>query len=237
MNNEEKDISGILLVFKEYGITSFEVIRIIRNITNIKKIGHAGTLDPLAEGLLIVMIGKDFTKKSAEISSNTNKQYTTTIKLGEATTTFDSEGSVTKTSLLIPSIEEIENIINIHFNGKIKQTPPIYSAKKVNGQKLCDLVRRKNCIIPDLKPVDLYVKVKIIDYTYPILKLDITCSPGTYIRSIANDLGELLGCFGYCTSILRTNIGKYSIEDKNVIHSKDLNKEYIMKNLIKEIDL
>lgn len=200
---------GIHPINKPPGKTSFSLVRALRKKTNIKKIGHAGTLDPFADGVMILLIGRSFTQK-ADTFINQDKEYEAILHLGSATTTYDPEGEVTQTSDYIPTLSEIEEAL-LKFQGTIDQIPPMYSAKKVEGKKLYQLARKG--IEIERKPVSITLETKLLNYTYPKLALHITCSKGTYIRSIAHDLGLNLGCYAHLTSLTRTRCGPYHLRD------------------------
>lgn len=219
---------GFLNIYKPKGKTSHDVVAILRRITKVKQIGHTGTLDPFAEGVLPICIGK--ATRLIEYLKD-DKAYVATVQFGSATDTYDLEGETTKTSDLIPSLDEIEAKLD-DFRGEIEQTPPIYSAIKVNGKKLYEYARageqvevktRKVCI-SELKLLEYNQKAKT-------LELYIACSKGTYIRSIANDLGEKLGCFGHLIKLVRVQAGDFVVED--AIKLEDLQtKEDVEKQLI-----
>jgi tRNA pseudouridine55 synthase len=178
-------------------------------LTKIKKIGHAGTLDPFATGLMVMLIGKGATSQQERYLSD-DKGYRVTIKLGEATDTFDTEGKITHTSSKVPTLEEIQEVLRT-FQGEIDQIPPMYSAKKIDGQKLYELARKGITI--DRKPCKVRVSTTLLSYTYPRLILQIACSKGTYIRSIAHDLGKQLGSYGHATELTRHKSGLFSLQE------------------------
>ena len=219
---------GFLNIYKPKGKTSHDVVAILRRITKVKQIGHTGTLDPFAEGVLPICIGK--ATRLIEYLKD-DKAYVATVQFGSATDTYDLEGETTKTTDLIPSLDEIEAKLD-DFRGEIEQTTPIYSAIKVNGKKLYEYARageqvevktRKVCI-SELKLLEYNQKAKT-------LELYIACSKGTYIRSIANDLGEKLGCFGHLIKLVRVQAGDFVVED--AIKLEDLQtKEDVEKQLI-----
>ncbi len=199
-----------LLINKPKEWTSFDVVAKIRNTIRIKKIGHAGTLDPLASGLLILAIGKA-TKKIDTIQA-IDKNYIATIKLGNTTKTFDleSEEENPKDTSNI-SIENIDKVLE-NFRGLIKQKPPIYSAKRINGQRMYTYARKNEEI--EIPEIEITVnKIEVISFENPVLKLNINCSKGTYIRSIANDIGEKLGTGAYLKELVRDAIGDYKLSD------------------------
>jgi len=201
--------TGIFAIYKQKGPTSHDIIRELRRITGIKKIGHAGTLDPLASGVLVVGIGREATKKLGEIVKK-EKEYIGIIKLGEVSTTFDSEGEKIQISIKKkPTLINIEKIIK-KFIGEIKQTPPIYSAIKIDGEKAYQMARRG--IKFKLKPRIVSIKeIEILRYKWPLLKIKIICGPGTYVRSIANDIGKEIKTGGYLSSLERTRVGSFKI--------------------------
>ncbi len=200
---------GFLNVYKPKGKTSHDVVAILRRVTKIKQIGHTGTLDPFAEGVLPVCIGK--ATRLIEYL-NHDKAYIGTIQLGQSTTTYDIEGDVVKVSDKRVSAYELEKAIE-RFQGKILQTPPIYSALKVKGKKLYEYARAGEKI--DIRPREVEIKeIRLLgfDEEMKVLELYIECSKGTYIRSIANDLGEALGTYGFLAKLARVKAGDFSAE-------------------------
>lgn len=214
-------IKGIMLINKPLNITSMDVIRYLRKVTGLKKIGHAGTLDPLAEGLLIVALGK--ATKMINTFMGLPKKYKTTIDLRSLSSTDDMEGNKTHIKIKkIPTLNDVEKIINNKFIGDIEQTPPIYSAIKVNGKRAYDLARKGEVFKLNSRIVHIY-KIKILKYEWPYLKLKIKCSKGTYIRSLGKDIGIGLGVGGYLTKLKRLSIGEFKVADS--IKLKDINKK------------
>jgi len=199
---------GILLVNKPQGRTSFSLIRALRKLTGIKKIGHAGTLDPFATGVMVVLIGRGYTRLSSELLIQ-DKEYLATVSLGVTTDTYDCDGKIVASSKKIPSLEEIEEIV-AKFQGEIEQVPPMFSAKKVGGKKLYELARKGKTI--ERTPAKVRLDTKILSYDYPNLSLRVTCSKGTYIRSIAHEMGQLLGCGGHLSKLNRTRSGLFSLD-------------------------
>lgn len=204
-------IDGILLVDKQKGITSYDVIRDIkRKLDKKAKIGHAGTLDPFATGMLIILLGKG--TKLMELFHTLSKEYVVEAKLGISTDTQDITGEIVNTSSVVPSIEDIKNVISEKYIGSISQVPPKYSAKKVNGRKAYDMARQG--LEFELKPKAVTVySYDVLDYVYPVLKARIVCSTGTYIRTLINDLGLDLDCLATAYSLRRTKIGNYNIDN------------------------
>lgn len=199
----------VLLIDKPIGWTSFKVVHIVRKLTGAKKVGHAGTLDPRATGLLILCTGK----KTKEITKyqDGEKTYKGTITLGKSTPSMDLETEVIEEK----SIEEVteEKILKMKetFTGEIFQTPPMYSALKVNGKTLYNLARKGKIVERQPRKVTVS-KFVISNIELPEIHFEISCSKGTYIRVIANDLGEKLGCGGVLSSLRRTKIGAFSVD-------------------------
>jgi tRNA pseudouridine55 synthase len=203
---------GFLLINKPLNYTSFDVIACLRKILNIKKIGHTGTLDPLATGLMVIGVGQ--ATRFLEFHTGHSKEYIAEVTFGKTSETYDAEGPLEDTGVhaKIPRLE-IEKALE-NFRGEIEQIPPKYSALKINGQKYCNLVRQG-------KEVDIEIKKRkveilyceILDYEWPILRLKIGCSSGTYIRSIAHDLGSILACGGYLSGLNRTKVEDFDIQD------------------------
>lgn len=200
---------GILLVNKPKGKTSFSLVAALRRKLGVKKIGHTGTLDPFATGLVVLLVGKNYTRLSNQFLEK-DKEYIARLHLGITTDTYDTEGKVTKTSEHIPSHEDIVKVIQ-HFQGKILQTPPMFSAKKIQGKKLYELARKGISI--ERKPVEVDVATTIIHYEYPFLDLHVKSSKGTYIRSLAYDIGELLGCGAHLAELQRTRSGEFTLSN------------------------
>ena len=201
---------GLYLINKPRGRSSFSIVAQVRRLSGIKKVGHAGTLDPEAEGLLIVLVGKDFTRQ-AEKYSKLDKTYQFTIRLGEYSTTDDEEGEKEAVSIRKPTLPEISKVIK-DLTGEIIQKPPIYSAIKVDGQRAYKLARKGEKVdIPERKVK--ISKFTIINYKYPLVDLKADVSSGTYIRSLARKIGDELGTGAYCTQIVRTRIGGFELVD------------------------
>lgn len=200
---------GIHPINKPAGKTSFSLISVLRRLTKIRKIGHAGTLDPFADGVMILLVGKTYTKQAEKFLSQ-DKEYLATLHLGKETTTYDPEGEVIAENSYEPTFAEIEEAL-CSFQGKITQIPPMYSAKKVGGKKLYQLARRGIVIKRD--PVEVILETKLLAYNYPELQLQILCSKGTYIRTLAHDLGQMLTCGAYLKKLTRTKCGPYVLEN------------------------
>lgn len=199
---------GILLVDKPRGKTSFWLVAALRKRFNVKTIGHAGTLDPFATGVMVMLIGKPFTKLSNQYLTD-DKEYTAKMLLGVSTDTYDCEGLEITRSDIVPSQEDIATAL-AKFQGQVEQIPPMFSAKKVQGQKLYELARQGKEI--ERKPVLVTMEVIVLEYAYPYLTIHVKCSKGTYVRSIAHDLGAMLGCGAHLVELQRTRSGNFSID-------------------------
>jgi tRNA pseudouridine55 synthase len=212
MNNSspnEFEVGRVLLINKPLEWTSFDAVRKIRNTIRIKKVGHAGTLDPLATGLLIICTGK-FTKKINEYMAK-EKEYTGTITLGAITPTYDLESEpadIKPTDTITDSqIQEATK----NFLGPILQVPPAHSAIKVDGKRVYELARKGKEVKLDPRPVTIS-EFEITSIKMPVVSFRVVCSTGTYIRSLANDFGRVLGCRGYLSSLCRTRIGEHRLD-------------------------
>lgn len=217
---EELPKEGILLVNKPRGKTSFSLIHALRKKTGIQKIGHTGTLDPFATGLMILLVGKAYTRLSDRFLHQ-DKEYLATIRLGIRTDSYDCDGQIIGRSDERPSEREIDAALT-QFQGDIWQIPPMFSAKKVQGKKLYDLARKGKTI--DRAAVQIRLKTEKIHYSYPFLSFAVECSKGTYIRSIAEDLGNILGCGGHLVELKRTRSGKFHLEeaiDGEILYSEE----------------
>lgn len=201
-------MDGILNVYKEPGYTSFDVVAKMRGILKQKKIGHTGTLDPAAEGVLPVCVGT--ATKLCEMLTDGTKTYEAVLLLGTVTDTFDMEGQVEKTCPVFCTPEEVSVCIN-SFLGEQEQIPPMYSALKVNGKKLYELARQGVTVERKPRKVCFY-ELEIQDMYLPRVRIKIRCSKGTYIRSLCSDIGERLGCGGCMESLKRTASGGFTAE-------------------------
>lgn len=204
------DGGSIIPVYKPRGITSFEVVRIVRRELNLRKVGHAGTLDPLAEGLLILLTGSK-TKMMDELLK-VGKEYVATLKLGSVSKSHDLETElVVRAPYVKVSETEIRESLK-KYRGQIEQVPPEYSAAWVNGKRAYNLAREG--VRFKLKPKVVTIsEIEVVSYISPALVLRIACSSGTYVRSLARDIGEDLGCGAVLTELVRTRIGPYSVEN------------------------
>jgi len=226
----KKETDGILIVNKPRGLTSHDIVSLIRNKLNIKKVGHAGTLDPLACGVLVILIGKA-TKLSKNLVKH-DKVYEADCLLGIMTETDDLEGEIIKKQSKI-SIDEQDLITALSkFKGSIKQKVPRYSAVKLKGKRLYDLARKKKRFNLPERTVTIY-EIELINFNPPEVKLRIRCSKGTYIRSICRDIGKVLGCGACLKSLKRSKSGPFTIDesisiDEIRMFSKNKIKEHIL---------
>lgn len=215
---------GIILVNKHRGITSHDVVDEVRKRLGTRKVGHAGTLDPLAEGLLIIMVGKSTKLFSRFV--NFDKEYLGVMKLGEVTLTGDSEGAIVKKqdyqNLNEPEIKEVFS----KFEGEIEQIPPMVSALRVKGKRLYSLARRGIEIERSPRAIKIY-ELRIIKIDLPLVEFYVRCSKGTYIRKLAQDIGESLGCGAHMISIKRMRVGPFKLEE--AANLDDINEDHLRK--------
>lgn len=222
---------GFLNIYKPKGMTSHDVVARLRKILGIKQIGHTGTLDPFATGVLPICVGK--ATKLIEYLSD-DKEYVAVVQFGKNTDTYDLEGEITETFDKIVSEQEISNAL-YSFEGELSQVPPIYSAIKINGKKLYDYARKGESI--EIKPRNVHIySIKLLDFDKNLqqAKIRVACSKGTYIRSIAYDLGKLLGCGGYLCALERTKAGDFCLENAlnlDEVQEKDTALSYLINPL------
>lgn len=230
---ENASLFGFLNIYKPKGLTSHDVVARLRKITKVRQIGHTGTLDPFATGVLPICIGK--ATRLIEYLDD-DKEYLATVQFGKNTATYDLEGEITATFDKKVTEEDVKNTLK-DFEGEISQIPPIYSAIKVNGKKLYDYARQGQDI--EIKPRKVTIskiELKEFDKTSQSAKITVACSKGTYIRSIAYDLGAKLGCGGYLTALERTKAGKFQVN--TAIKLEDLTEvSQIIENLINPLDM
>lgn len=219
-------MNGVINVYKPSGITSFDVVKNIKKISGEKKVGHTGTLDPLAEGVLPICLGK--ATKLVDFIMLGKKVYQAEMKLGEITDTYDREGKIIKTAPVEADEVEISKAI-MSFKGDILQVPPMYSALKVNGKKLYELARSGIEVEREARKISIY-NVNIKSINIPFVVFDVECSKGTYIRSLCYDIGQKLGCGAVMYHLTRCASGIFNIE--NSVKLEKLNKENIFENII-----
>ncbi|WP_443648865.1 tRNA pseudouridine(55) synthase TruB [Blautia faecicola] len=201
--------SGVINIYKEAGYTSHDVVAKLRGILKQKKIGHTGTLDPQAQGVLPVCLGKG--TKLCDLLADHDKEYEAVLRVGITTDTQDMEGNVLQESSVQVSEEEVRTCI-LSFQGEQMQVPPMYSALKVNGKKLYELAREGKVVERKARPVTFH-KIEVLWMELPKVKIRVQCSKGTYIRTLCNDIGEKLGCGGCMEELLRTRVERFALED------------------------
>lgn len=211
-------VNGIVNVYKEKGYTSFDVVAKLRGIFHQKKIGHTGTLDPDAEGVLPICLGR--ATKVCDLLTDKDKTYEAVLLLGQETDTQDVTGSVLHESSVDVTEEEVRRTIE-SFVGEQEQVPPMYSALKVNGQKLCDLARKGIEVERKARPITIF-SIEILEVKLPEVRMLVHCSKGTYIRTLCNDIGQKLGCYGCMKSLLRTRVSSFTVD--KAIKLADLEK-------------
>lgn len=216
--DKDTDLSsgGIFLIDKPLEWSSFDVVKFLRKRIRVKKVGHAGTLDPLATGMLILCCGK--ATKSISLIQDLPKVYTGEITFGKSTTTYDAEGEVTEEGKWEHiTAEKIHQVLDVEFSGTVEQIPPMYSALKYGGKKLYELARKGEEVVRLPRQVTFY-EHEILSYEPPTLKLRVTCSKGTYIRSLARDLGEAMDSKAFLSGLERTAIGHFLLDDALTPH-------------------
>lgn len=209
MDKVSSEPSGILLVDKPRGKTAFNLVARLRRHLGVKKIGHAGTLDPFATGVMVMLIGRSYTRLSDQLLCQ-DKEYCATVHLGIATDTYDCEGKIIRESSHVPTLEDLQRVLD-QFQGEISQIPPMFSAKKIQGKKLYELARKGQIV--ERKACLVRCAITLESYAYPLVKLHIACSKGTYIRSLAQDIGEALGCGAHLTELRRMRSGQFQLKD------------------------
>lgn len=209
---------SVLLIDKPAGITSFGVVarvrrRLSEQLGKKAKVGHTGTLDPFATGLMIIVTGKEC--RNAMQYSKLDKEYEATIRLGQTSSTGDPEGELTHISDLVPTKEAVEAAL-AQFRGEITQRPPIFSAIKINGRRAYDLARKGEVVEIPERQVTVF-SLELLDYTYPDIRIRTHVSSGTYIRSLAVDIGDVLKTGAYCAELRRTKVAEFDVRDAMAI--------------------
>lgn len=208
-----KEPCGVLIINKPEGPTSHDIVNKIRRLYSTKKVGHTGTLDPMATGVLVVLIGR--AAKACEYSLSDRKRYTATLRLGIETDTEDTTGNILKESPVCVDESAVKAVLS-SFKGRIKQIPPMYSALKVGGKKLCDIAREGGVVEREAREIEVFdISVSLIegnDY-----RLEVECSAGTYIRTLCSDIGKALGCGGAMASLERSSACGFSIGDAHTV--------------------
>ncbi|HBA66052.1 MAG TPA: tRNA pseudouridine(55) synthase TruB [Methylococcaceae bacterium] len=225
-----RDIHGILLLDKRLGVSSNRALQEVKHLFNANKAGHTGSLDPLASGLLPICFGE--ATKVSGFMLNDDKRYQVVVRLGVVTDTGDAEGQVLKTRP-VPSLSDDKILTCLEsFTGDIEQVPPMYSALKLNGKKLYELARQGKSVERKARPITIY-KIKLLDRQEALLTLDVWCSKGTYIRTLAEDIGEQLGCGGTVIELRRLASGRFVIDDaKSIEQLQAMSESELMNRLI-----
>lgn len=224
LSSEKKQLFGFLNIYKPVGMTSHDVVAALRRVTKIKQIGHTGTLDPFAEGVLPICVGK--ATRLIEYLQD-DKKYLATVQFGASTNTFDLDGEKTFVSDKKVTKSEVEEGLKA-FSGEISQLPPIFSSIKVKGKKLYEYARKGEEVeIQPRKVVIENIELKVFDEENQQAQILIKCSKGTYIRSIANDLGQNLGCGGYLVKLIRTQAGSFRVEDSFQLDTVEVEKNFV----------
>lgn len=203
------NVFGFFIVDKPVGPTSHNIVTLVRRGTGVRKVGHAGTLDPRASGVLILCLGP--ATRLSEYLSTSSKRYEAVVRFGTATQTYDAEGPVLRQTEAVPTLEEIQAVLP-EFRGEIEQVPPPFSAIKVRGKKAYELARAGQDVQLEPRTVTIHL-LRILEYQPPDLLLDVECTAGTYIRSLAHDLGARVSTGAYLASLRRTRAGPFSLED------------------------
>lgn len=212
--------SGILILSKPRGFTSHDAVAKIRKLYATKQVGHTGTLDPMAEGVLCVLIGRAV--KASEYATEHDKSYRAGLKLGIVTDTGDTTGNILRSCDSLPTVDEVISAADL-FCGEIMQTPPMYSALKIGGEKLCDLARRGITVEREARPITIHgISCTLVDPESGDYILDVSCSKGTYIRTLCEDIGEKLGCGATMSSLIRTESGGFTLSDAHTLDELEL---------------
>ena len=213
MDNQElkNAISGVLVIDKPIGMTSHDVVNAVRFGTGIRRAGHTGTLDPRASGVLVILVGPAV--RLSEYVSASDKRYQAIIRMGASTDTFDADGRFTQQSTSPFEVTETQFEATLkQFVGEIEQTPPPYSAVKVRGRRAYDMARKGEEVELAPRKINVY-HLEVLEWAPPEVVVDVHCSSGTYVRSLANDMGNALGCGGYLVGLRRTKSGRFSLRD------------------------
>ena len=207
------EYQGIIVIRKEKGFTSHDVVAKLRGILHMKKIGHTGTLDPDAVGVLPVALGKG--TKLVDLITDKEKTYEAVLRLGITTDTQDMSGTVLEEKPVNATEQQVRETI-AGFVGEQLQIPPMYSALKINGKKLYELAREGKTVERKARPVCFY-QIEVLDIQLPVVQIRVTCSKGTYIRTLCHDIGQKLGCGGCMEQLLRTRVGRFSLEESHTL--------------------
>jgi tRNA pseudouridine55 synthase len=209
MNDKNNNVSGVLVIDKPIGMTSHDVVQIIRKGTNIRRAGHTGTLDPRASGVLVVLVGPSV--RLSEYVSASDKRYQAVVQLGTTTDTYDADGRVLNITAVDISEKQFNDVLQ-SFVGEIEQIPPPYSAVKVKGKKAYEMARQGEEVNLEPRKINVY-NLELLEWAPPEAVIDVYCSSGTYVRSLAHDLGDKLGCGAHLIGLRRTKSGRFTLRD------------------------
>lgn len=209
VNEKNNNVSGVLVIDKPIGMTSHDVVQIIRKGTNIRRAGHTGTLDPRASGVLVVLVGPSV--RLSEYVSASDKRYQAVVQLGTTTDTYDADGRVLNITAVDISEKQFNDVLQ-SFVGEIEQIPPPYSAVKVKGKKAYEMARQGEEVNLEPRMINVY-NLELLEWAPPEAVIDVYCSSGTYVRSLAHDLGEKLGCGAHLIGLRRTKSGRFTLRD------------------------
>jgi tRNA pseudouridine55 synthase len=228
--NKENTVSGVLVIDKPIGMTSHDVVQVVRRGTGIRRAGHTGTLDPRASGVLVVLIGPAV--RLSEYVSASDKRYQATVRLGSSTDTFDAEGKYTSPEVSVTITEEQFEEALQKFIGEIEQTPPPFSAVKVEGRKAYEMARQGEEVNLSPRKINVY-NLELLEWTPPEAVIDVFCSSGTYVRSLANDLGVELGCGAHLVGLRRTRSGRFTLRD--AVPLRRLQESFVTRDWYKHL--
>ena len=228
-------MQGVLLIDKPADWTSFDVVNYVRRIVATAeskkpkhcKVGHTGTLDPFATGLLVVLIGKEYTRKAQGLSK-VDKTYEVAMKLGATSTTGDPEGEITAVAGQTPTNADVLGVLE-QFRGQIEQVPPAYSAIKINGERAYKLARAGQAVVMEARPATIN-RLEVTNYNYPLITYSADVGSGTYLRTLSEDIAKALGTGAYTTALRRTRVGQYNIEE--ACRVEGLDPEKILERLL-----
>jgi tRNA pseudouridine55 synthase len=226
--NTANTVSGVLVLDKPIGMTSHDVVQIVRRGTGIRRAGHTGTLDPRASGVLVVLVGPAV--RLSEFVSASDKRYQATIRLGNSTDTFDADGQFTGPDLDVDISEDRFEEALQQFVGELEQVPPPYSAVKVGGRKAYDMARKGEEVNLTPRKINVY-SLELLEWMPPEAVIDVFCSSGTYVRSLANDLGAMLECGAHLVGLRRTRSGRFSLRD--AVPLRRLQESFLTKDWYK----
>ncbi|HCC22011.1 tRNA pseudouridine(55) synthase TruB [Candidatus Uhrbacteria bacterium RIFOXYC2_FULL_47_19] len=228
MNNTKETIepTGFLLIDKPTSMTSHDVVQVVRRVTGIRRVGHGGTLDPFATGLLVIGVGRASTRELQSFIGK-EKEYEAIMRLGAVSDTQDRDGRINETNQPFPTETQFQEALS-GFKGTINQIPPMYSAKQVGGRRLYELARAGQVI--ERQPVEIQIsELELLSFDLPLIKFRVRCSAGTYVRTLAHDLGQVLGCGAYLVELRRTAVGNIRVSD--ALPLNDLTKETWIRQL------